>query len=37
MNSVLRIIDPIPIYDSIDEYEDIEYEPVAGASLNTPG
>ena len=37
MSSILRITDPIPIYDSIDKYEDIEYEPVAGTNLNSPG
>ena len=37
MSSIFRITDPIPIDDSIDRYEDIEYEPVAGTSLNSPG
>ena len=37
MSSIFRITDPIPINDSIDRYEDIEYEPVAGTSLNSPG
>ena len=34
MSSIFRITDPIPSDDSIDKYEDIEYEPVAGTSLN---
>ena len=29
MNSILRITDPIPSDNSIDRYEDVEYEPVA--------
>ena len=37
MNSILRITDPIPSDDSIDMYEDIVYEPVAKANLNTDG
>ena len=37
MNSILRITDPILKDDSIDKYEDIEYEPVAGTNLNSPG
>ena len=37
MNSILRITDPIPSDNSIDRYEDIVYEPVAGANLNTSG
>ena len=37
MNSILRITDPIPSDDSIDRYEDVEYEPVAGTNLNSPG
>ena len=37
MSSIFRITYPIPIDDSIDRYEDIEYEPVAGTSLNSPG
>ena len=37
MNSILRITDPILSDDSIDKYEDIVYEPVAGANLNTDG
>ena len=34
MNSILRITDPILNDDSIDKYEDIENEPVAGTNLN---
>ena len=37
MNSILRITDPILSDDSIDKYEDIVYEPVAGTNLNTSG
>ena len=37
MNSILRITDPILSDDSIDKYEDIEYEPVAGTNLNASG
>ena len=37
MNSILRITDPILKDDSIDRYEDIEYEPVAGTNLNSSG
>ena len=37
MNSILRITDPILSDDSIDRYEDIEYEPVAGTNLNNSG
>ena len=37
MNSILRITDPIPSDNSIDRYEDIEYEPVAGTNLNYSG
>ena len=37
MNSILRITDPIPSDNSIDRYKDIEYEPVAGTSLNNSG
>ena len=37
MNSILRITDPIPSDDSIDRYEDIAYEPVAGTNLNSFG
>ena len=37
MNSILRITDPILSDNSIDRYEDIEYEPVAGTHLNSSG
>ena len=37
MSSILRITDPFPSDNSIDRYEDIEYEPVAGTNLNTSG
>ena len=37
MNSILRITDPIPKDDSIDKYEEIAYEPIAGTNLNAPG
>ena len=37
MNGILRITDPILSDDSIDKYEDIEYEPVAGTNLNSSG
>ena len=37
MSSIFRITDPIPSDNSIDRYEDIEYEPVAGTSLNNSG
>ena len=37
MNSILRITDPIPSDNSIDRYEEIVYEPVAGTSLNSSG
>ena len=37
MSSILRITDPIIKDDSIDKYEEIEYEPVAGTNLNSPG
>ena len=37
MNSILRITDPIPSDDSIDRYEEIAYEPVAGNNLNASG
>ena len=37
MNSILRITDPILKDDSIDKYEDIAYESVAGTNLNAPG
>ena len=34
MSSILRITDPIASDTSIDKYEDVEYEPVAGTNLN---
>ena len=37
MNNILRITDPILSDDSIDKYEDVEYEPVAGTNLNSSG
>ena len=37
MSSILRITDPIIKDDSIDKYEEIEYEPIAGTNLNAPG
>ena len=37
MNSILRITDPVLKDDSIDKYEDIAYEPIAGTNLNAPG
>ena len=37
MNGILRITDPIPSDESIDKYEDVEYEPVAGTNLNSSG
>ena len=37
MNSILRITDPILKDDSIDKYEDIAYEHIAGSNLNAPG
>ena len=37
MSSILRIADPNLSDDSIDKYEDIEYEPVAGTNLNSSG
>ena len=37
MSSIFRITDPISSDSSIDKYEDIEYEPVVGTSLNNPG
>ena len=37
MNSILRITDPIPSDNSIDRYEEIVYEPVAGTNLNSSG
>ena len=35
MNSILRITDPILSDDSIDKYEDVEYNPVVGTNLNS--
>ena len=37
MNGILRITDPILNDDSIDKYEDVEYEPVVGTNLNSSG
>ena len=37
MNSILRITDPILKDDSIDKYEEIAYEHIAGTNLNSPG
>ena len=37
MNSILRITDPILKDDSIDRYEEIAYEPIAGTNLNASG
>ena len=37
MSSIFRITDLIPSDNSIDKYEDIEYEPVAGTNLNSSG
>ena len=37
MNSILRITEPIISDTSIDRYEDIAYEPVAGTNLNASG
>ena len=37
MNSILRITDPIPSDNSIDRYEDVECEPVAGTNINASG
>ena len=37
MNGILRITDPILSDDSIDKYEDVEYELVAGTNLNSSG
>ena len=37
MSSILKITEPISVDASIDKYEDIEYEPVAGTNLNTSG
>ena len=37
MSSIFRITEPIPTDTSIDRYDDIEYEPVAGTNLNASG
>ena len=37
MSGILRITDPILSDDSIDKYEEFEYEPVAGTNLNSSG
>ena len=37
MNGILRITDPILSDNSIDKYEDVEYEPVVGTNLNSSG
>ena len=37
MSSIFRITEPIPTNTSIDRYDDIEYEPVAGTNLNASG
>ena len=37
MNSILRITEPILKDDSIDKYEEIAYEKIAGTNLNAPG
>ena len=37
MNSILRITDPILKDDSIDKYEEIAYEKIAGTNLNASG
>ena len=37
MSGILRITDPIPSDSSIDRYEAVEYEPVAGTNLNSSG
>ena len=37
MDSTLRITDSILIDNSIEKYEDIVYEPIVGANLNTDG
>ena len=37
MDSILRITDSILIDNSIEKYEDIVYEPIVGANLNTDG
>ena len=37
MDDILRITDPIPSDNSIDKYEDFEYGPITGTSLNNSG
>ena len=37
MSSILKITEPILVDTSIDKYEDIVYEPVAGTNLNNSG
>ena len=37
MNSILRTTDPIPSNNSIDRYDEVLYEPVAGTNLNASG
>ena len=37
MSGILRITDPIIKDDSIDKYEEIAYEEIAGTNLNAPG
>ena len=37
MSDILRITDPIPSDNSIDEYEHFEYGPIPGANLNNSG
>ena len=37
MSSIFRITDSIPSDNSIDRYEDIEYEPVAVTNQNNSG
>ena len=37
MSSILRITEPIPSNDSINKYENFEYEPVAGTNLDNSG
>ena len=37
MNSIHRITEPIISDTSIDRYEEIVYEPIAGTNLNASG
>ena len=37
MSSIFRITEPISKNEGIDKYEYLEYEPVAGTSLNNSG